>query len=217
MSRSLCKSVLITGSNRGIGLQMVKELAKSNNRPATIIATARNPAASTVLHKLSRTYPAVHIVTLDVGSEHSISSAVEEVHCIVGNNGLNCLINNAAIGFSTNINSVTPEAMMRTFQVNSVAPLFVTKAFLPLLQTAAAKSIGMGIHRAAVINVSSILGSIELNCGDFKSYAYRTSKAALNMVTRCLAADLRSDGILCMSLHPGWVKTDMGGPHVSIQ
>ncbi|XP_072242664.1 C-signal-like isoform X3 [Leuresthes tenuis] len=217
MSASLCKSVLITGSNRGIGLQLVKELARSSKRPATIIATARNPAGSTALHEVSRTYPAVHIVTLDVCSEHSISSALEEVQSIVGNNGLNCLINNAAIGFSTSINSVTPEVMMRTFQVNSVAPLFVTKAFLPLLQTAAAKSIGMGIHRAAVINVSSVLGSIELNCGDFKSYAYRTSKAALNMVTRCLAADLRSDGILCMSLHPGWVKTDMGGPHVSIQ
>ncbi|XP_070764149.1 C-signal [Enoplosus armatus] len=219
MSASLCRSVLVTGSSRGIGLQLVKELAKSSNRPATIIATARNPTGSTDLQELSKTYPGVHIVTLDVDSQQSISSALEEVQSIVRNNGLNCLINNAAVGFSTDINTVTPEAMMKTFQINSVAPLFVTKAFLPLLQTAAAQSTGMGIHRAAVINVSSILGSITRNWGEgarFKNYAYRTSKAALNMVTRCLAADLESDGILCMSLHPGWVRTDMGGPHADL-
>uniref|UniRef100_A0A3Q3FC62 Zgc:110339 n=1 Tax=Labrus bergylta TaxID=56723 RepID=A0A3Q3FC62_9LABR len=146
---------------------------------------------------------------------NDVSSALQEVASIVGNEGLNCLINNAAIGNTTDLNTVTPEAMMKSFQVNTVAPLFVTKAFLPLLQTAAARSSGMGIHRAAVINVSSILGSITHNWAEganFKSYAYRTSKAALNMVTRCLAADLGSDGILCMSLHPGWVRTDMGGP-----
>uniref|UniRef100_A0A3P9KBB7 Uncharacterized protein n=1 Tax=Oryzias latipes TaxID=8090 RepID=A0A3P9KBB7_ORYLA len=171
------------------------------------------------LHELSRTCPGVHAVTLDVCSEQSICSAVKEVQFIVGNQGLNCLINNAAVGSSSSINSVTREAMMRAFQVNSVAPLFVTKAFLPLLQTAAVRSTGMGVHRAAVVNISSILGSISLNCGDsatFKSYAYGTSKAALNMVSRCLAADLGPVGILCVSLHPGWVKTDMGGPHADL-
>uniref|UniRef100_A0A3B3WI39 Uncharacterized protein n=1 Tax=Poecilia mexicana TaxID=48701 RepID=A0A3B3WI39_9TELE len=156
----------------------------------------------------------------DVSSEQSTSSASEQVQSILGNSGLNCLINNAAIGFSTNISTVTPEAMMTMFQVYTVAPLFVTKAFLPLLQTAAAKSgdPGMGFHRAAVINMSSVLGSITLNCRDtakFRSYVYCTSKAALNMLTRCLAADLEPSKILCMSLHPGWVRTDMEGPHVS--
>lgn len=219
MSASLWKSVLVTGSSRGIGLQLVTQLARSSDRPATIVATARDPTASPDLQELSKTYPGVHIVKLDVDSQQSISSALEEVQSIVGNNGLNCLINNAAIGYSTDLNTVTSEAMMKTFQTNCVSPLFVSKAFLPLLQTAAAQSSGMGIHRAAVINISSILGSIESNWGEganFKSYAYRTSKAALNMVTRCLAVDLGSDGILCMSLHPGWVKTDMGGPHADL-
>ncbi|XP_027859162.1 uncharacterized protein LOC114135782 [Xiphophorus couchianus] len=219
MSQGVWSSVLITGSSRGIGLQLVTQLANNSNRPATIIATARNPAASTALQELSKTHSGLHIATFDVSSEQSISSASEQVQSIVGNSGLNCLINNAAIGFSTNISTVTPEAMMTMFQVNTVAPLFVTKAFMPLLETAAARSGGMGIHRAAVINMSSVLGSITLNCGDaakFRSYAYRTSKAALNMVTRCLAADLESSGILCMSLHPGWVRTDMGGPHADL-
>ncbi|XP_023123189.1 C-factor-like isoform X1 [Amphiprion ocellaris] len=219
MSSVLWKSVLVTGSSRGIGLQLVTELARSCNRPGIIIATARDPTTSTDLQELSKTYPGVHIVKLDVDSQQSISSALEEVQSIVGNKGLNCLINNAAIGFSMDLNTVTPEAMMKTFQTNSVSPLFVSKTFLPLLQTAAAQSSGMGIHRAAVINISSILGSVEWTWGEsanFKSYAYRTSKAALNMLTRCLAVDLGSDGILCMSLHPGWVKTDMGGPHADL-
>ncbi|CAG5958583.1 unnamed protein product [Menidia menidia] len=216
MNLSVCRSVLVTGCSRGIGLKLAAELAAGRTGPATVIATARQPEACPSLLELSKKYAAVHVVKLDVCSQQSIDSALEEVRSIVGDEGLGCLINNAAIGYSTNINTVTPEDMMTAFQANAVAPLFVTKAFLPLLQTAAANSTGMGIHRAAVINVSSVLGSIELNTGDFKSYAYRTSKAALNMVTRCLAADLSSDGILCVSLHPGWVKTDMGGPRASL-
>ncbi|XP_067091085.1 C-signal isoform X1 [Osmerus mordax] len=216
---SKCHSVLITGAGRGLGLAMAKELANSNQRPKTIIATARNPVASKDLQDLSKSFPGFHIVTLDVASQPSIDAALQEVKSIVGEDGLNCLINNAAINISTDLNTVTPEAMMKTFESNTVAPLFVTKAFLPLLHTAAARETGLGIHRAAVINMSSILGSISCNWGSaaaFKSYAYRTSKAALNMVTRCLATDLESEGILCVALHPGWVRTDMGGPQADL-
>ncbi|KAM6973507.1 C-signal [Aplochiton taeniatus] len=216
---SKCQSVLITGASRGLGLQMVKELARSNGRPKTIIATARNPSSSKDLQELAKSHQGVHIVTLDVLSQVSIDSALEEVWSIVGAEGLNCLINNAAINISTDLNTVTRDNMMKIFESNTVAPLFVTKAFLPLLQTAASKSSGMGIHRAAVINMSSILGSIQYNWGSgasFKSYAYRTSKAALNMVTRCMATDMENEGILCMALHPGWVQTDMGGTYADL-
>lgn len=212
---SKCHSVLITGANRGLGLQMVRQLLDSPNRPQKIIATARNPAAAKELQELAKSHPNVHVLPLDVTSDSSVDAAAQSVESIVGADGLNCLINNAAINIASELDTVTRDAMMKTYESNTVAPLFVTKAFLPLLRRAAAEGSDMGIQRAAVINVSSVLGSVQLNWGEgasFKSYAYRASKSALNMVTRSLAVDLEAEKILCVALHPGWVRTDMGGP-----
>ncbi|XP_048829283.1 C-factor-like [Brienomyrus brachyistius] len=212
---SKCRSVLVTGASRGLGLQMVKDLVKKPERPGLIIATARNPAAAEDLQRVVKEHPSIRVVTLDVTSQASIDAAVEEASSLLGAEGLNCLINNAAVGKTINLEMVTAEEMLKTYESNTVAPLMVTKAFLPLLRAAAMRGSGMGIHRAAVINMSSILASIQLNWGalaEFKCYPYRASKAALNMVTRCLAVDLESEGILCVAVHPGWVRTDMGGP-----
>ncbi|XP_023698007.1 C-signal-like [Paramormyrops kingsleyae] len=214
-----CRSVLLTGASRGIGLQIVKDLAKKTEMPALIIAAARNPEAAEDLQRVAKEYSGVHVVTLDVTSQISIDAAVEEVSPLVGAEGLNCLINNAAVHKATDLEMVTAEEMLKTFECNAVSPLMVTKAFLPLLRAAAMRGSGMGVHRAAVINVSSSLGSVELNCGaltEFKCYPYRASKAALNMVTRCLAEDLESEGIFCVAVHPGWVRTDMGGPQADL-
>uniref|UniRef100_A0A671MA11 Si:dkey-12e7.4 n=1 Tax=Sinocyclocheilus anshuiensis TaxID=1608454 RepID=A0A671MA11_9TELE len=158
---------------RGLGLQI-------------IIATARNPDGAKELHMLE-----------------SIERAASEVEQLVQEEGLNCLINNAGINVVANLETVTADKMLENFHTNSVTPLMITKAMIPLLKRAAAKGTGkgMGIHRAAVINMTSLLGSIEL---------------ALNMITRCLAVDLEADGILCMALHPGWVRTDTGGPEAPL-
>ncbi|KAF4094937.1 C-signal [Onychostoma macrolepis] len=212
---SKCHSVLITGANRGLGLQMVRQLLDTPNRPQKIIATARNPAAAKELQELAKSHPNVHVLPLDVTSDSSVNAAAQSVESFVGADGLNCLINNAAINIPSELDTVTRDAMMKTYESNTVAPLFVTKAFLPLLRRAAAEGGDMGFQRAAVINVSSVLGSVQLNWGEgasFKSYAYRASKSALNMVTKCLAVDLEAEKILCVALHPGWVRTDMGGP-----
>uniref|UniRef100_A0A8C9TQT6 Zgc:110339 n=1 Tax=Scleropages formosus TaxID=113540 RepID=A0A8C9TQT6_SCLFO len=207
---SQCRSVLITGSSRGLGLHMVNMLVNSPQRPNVIIATARNPATAQELQKIVESHPGVQCY---VTSQASVERAFKEVASLVGPGGLNCLINNAAVSMSTDLEKVTAEAMLKTFESNAVSPLMVTKAFLPLLRAAAAQVPGMGIHRAAVVNMSSVLGSIQLNWGSgaYRNYAYRTSKAALNMVTRCLANDLGSEGILCMDLHP-----DLGGPHADL-
>ncbi|XP_073669381.1 C-signal-like [Paramisgurnus dabryanus] len=208
---SKCHSILITGASRGLGLEMVRQLLSTPERPKK---NHRNRCRGTELQALAKSHPEVHVVTLDVTSDVSVNDAVQEVKSIVGADGLNCLINNAAINIHCDLDTVTRDVMMKTYEINTVAPLFVTKAFLPLLREAAGQGSGMGIHRSAVINVSSILGSVQLNWGEMgapKLYAYRPSKSALNMITRSLAVDLEAEGILCVALHPGWVRTDLGG------
>ncbi|XP_039594026.1 C-factor-like [Polypterus senegalus] len=210
-----CGSMMITGGSRGIGLHLVETLMKSSSRPRMVIATARDRSRAKELNRLAESHPDLHIVTLDVTNKDDIEAAFKEVESLVGDKGLNCLVNNAGILLRSTLNEVTAEEMMKNFEVNAVSPLMVTKAFLPLLRKAAKQGTGMGIHRAAIVNVSSVLGSIQLSWGEntqVKWYPYHVSKTALNMVTRCLSSDLLDDGILCMSLSPGWVKTDMGGP-----
>ncbi|XP_030588385.1 uncharacterized protein LOC115782368 [Archocentrus centrarchus] len=220
MNFKKCGSVLITGASRGLGLQIVDSLASGGFSPGKIIATCRNPGGAQKLQELAQKHPSIHIITLDVVSQASIEKSVEEVSKLVQEEGLNCLINNAGISVVADFHSVTAEMMIENFHTNTVAPLMITKAYLPLLKKAASRggaggSATMGIQRAAVINVTSLLGSVELNWGErannFKWYPYRTSKSALNMVSRCMAVDLEPDGILCMAIHPGWVRTDMGG------
>ncbi|XP_026166804.1 C-factor-like isoform X2 [Mastacembelus armatus] len=220
-----CGSVLITGASRGLGLQMVETLASGAFSPGKIIATARNPAAAQKLQEVAQKYPNIHIITLDVVSQESIDKAVEAVAQLVKEDGLNCLINNAGVNVVADFHNVTPDMMIENYHTNTVAPVMITKAFLPLLKQAASRggaggSATMGIHRAAVINISSMLGSVALSLEMvqiFKYYPYRASKSALNMMSRCMAADLKPDGILCMAIHPGWVRTDMGGADLSTE
>ncbi|KAM6946302.1 C-signal-like [Aplochiton taeniatus] len=221
-----CHSVVVTGANRGLGLQIVKTLAEGGSSPRQIIATVRNPGGAQELQKLAEKHPNIRIVPLDVVSQESIEHAAQEVEALVQEEGLSCLINNAGINMVADFKTVTADMMLENFHTNSVAPLMITKVFLPLLQRAAARvgaggaAGAMGVHRAAVINMSALLGSVELTWGDmaknYNWYPYRTSKSALNMVSRCMAVDLEADGILCMALHPGWVRTDMGGPHAPL-
>uniref|UniRef100_A0A671VSH9 Si:dkey-12e7.4 n=1 Tax=Sparus aurata TaxID=8175 RepID=A0A671VSH9_SPAAU len=215
-----CGSVLVTGASRGLGLQIVDSLASGGFSPGKIIATTRQPSSAQKLQELAEKHPNIHIITLDVVNQESIEKSVEEVDRLVAEEGLNCLINNAGINVVADFHTVTAEKMIENFHTNSVAPLMITKAYLPLLKRAASRGGAggagkMGIQRAAVINMTSLLGSVELAWGErannFKWYPYRTSKSALNMVSRCMAVDLEPDGILCMAVHPGWVRTDMGG------
>lgn len=107
---------------------------------------------------------------------------------------------------------------MDVYSVNVVAPLMLSKAFWPLLKTAseANKSAPIGPSRALIVNMSSILGSIESN-KEGSLYHYRVTKSGLNAATKSLSIDLKNDGIMALSLHPGWVKTDMGGPKAPME
>ncbi|PSN50237.1 hypothetical protein C0J52_02384 [Blattella germanica] len=207
------KSVLITGCNRGLGLGLVQHLLKQPVPPNHLFTTCRNPEKAEVLQEIAKKNKNVHILQLDVTNFDSYGNVVKAVESIVKDEGLNVLFNNAGVTSKfTRINLVKVDQMLNNFTTNTVAPLMLTKAFVPLLKKAADNnsSLPIGPSRAAVINFSSILGSISENSqGGF--YPYRASKAALNAVTRSMSLDFKSDGILVTSLHPGWVRTDMGG------
>lgn len=211
------KSVLITGCNRGIGLGLVRYILQ-NNYSENLIATCRNLSVAEELKDLSLKFKNLYILEHDLTNFDKYGNLVNQVESIVKDKGLNVLINNAGVSSKfTRVSLVKVQQMSENFTVNTVAPLMLTKALLPLLTQAAAQNPQhpLGVNKAAVINISSVLGSIgENKQGGF--YPYRASKAALNAVTRSLSVDLQGHGILVASLHPGWVKTDMGGKNAPL-
>ncbi|PSN52189.1 putative oxidoreductase [Blattella germanica] len=207
-------SILITGASRGIGLSLVKELAVYSKAPKLILAACRKPEEAHELQDFTKKHKNVQIIQLDTTKFDTFDKVVQEVSNIVGDEGLNCLINNAGILIQTQkLSNVTVDILTQHYVTNTVGPIMLTKAFVPLLKKAAKKNpdLPMGIAKSAVVNMSSVLGSVSLNtAGGY--YGYRESKAALDIASRSISQDLKDDGILVTVLHPGWVKTDMGGP-----
>ena len=196
------KNYLVTGANRGIGLEFVRQLLQGGD---SVWATARQPSRSDDLIDLQNSYPQkLYLVELDLTSPESLGrlrSALGEIP------QLDVLINNAGIYMRGETpDSLEMDEMLLTFKVNSIAPLLVVQELLPLLERSAAPQ---------VINISSQMGSFSWGGGG-GSYSYKASKAALNMLSRTLAADLRSKNISCLAVHPGWVRTDMGGASASL-
>ncbi|XP_026574812.1 uncharacterized protein LOC113448369 [Pseudonaja textilis] len=214
---NLC-SVLVTGSNRGIGLEMIKQLAKKSNPPQWIFATCRDPEGPRTqdLRNLAAQHQEIVIVPLNITDPFSIEAAVAMVTERLNGTGLNLLINNAAIAsHDTKVNSQTPEDMAEVYKTNVIGPMLISQAFLPLLRKASQDSPikGMSCSKACIVNMSSYAGSItDVYLWEYgQVLPYRCSKAALNMLTRCQSLAFSNDEILCVSLHPGWVLTDMGG------
>ena len=196
-------TVCVTGSNRGIGLQLAKELLENDN---TVITTARDVSKAKDLLELQKKYGEgkVKITELDVGNENSIKAwasqlATEKIK-------LDVVINNAGIigtepGYKKwTWDLVDQNEMMEVFKVNSVGPLLVSQQLLK----------HKILNRPALIaNVTSKVGSVDDN-GSGKGYAYRASKAALNIINKSMSIDLKEEfDVTCMLLHPGWVQTDM--------
>ncbi len=129
-------------------------------------------------------------------------ASVERLASDLGDRAIDLLINNAGIlPRMGSLDEVDFDDYNRVLAVNTVGPVRVTRALLPNLKAGDGKTI---------VNVTSVLGSIERNTGG-GFYGYRESKAALNMFTRSLASDLGPHGFVCIVIHPGWVRTDMGG------
>ena len=212
-------SILITGANRGLGLELVKHFLASSSRPQHVIATSRSLGGekSKELEELAAKEACLSVIQLSVDNPATFSTAVGVIDGIVQEYGLNVLVNNAGINLSKGIEDVTVEDMTELFATNTIGPLMLTQSLLPLLKRGAAHMSNkpLGWERGVIINMSSLLGSISANDGG-GLYPYRSSKVALNAVTKSLSVDLLKHGIIACSIQPGWVETDMGGPQALV-
>ena len=193
---SFMPTAMVTGANRGIGLEMVRQLLE---RGYTVHATYRSDRGG--LERLSCQDLVLHRV--DVRSGEDIAAALASM-----GNSLDLLVNNAGVadGRWTAVADIDFDVVSTVLEVNAVAPVRVTQHALPLLAS------GGG----TVLMITSLMGSIG-DCASGRSYAYRASKTALNMFTTAMKNELRDQGISLLLIHPGWVETDMGGPNAPIQ
>jgi NAD(P)-dependent dehydrogenase (short-subunit alcohol dehydrogenase family) len=206
------RRVVVTGANRGLGLELVRQLLAAGDE---VVGTARQPKKADELNKLVATSGGRgSMVALDATDPASVRDAA--LHVGERFDTLDLLVNNAGIGMASGqperasggpLAELRPEPVLEVLQVNAVGPLVVTQALNPLLAAAG---------RAVVVNMSSGLGSLARTTTG-RNIAYAMSKAALNMLTRQLAAELAGQGTVVISLSPGWVATDMGGPAATLQ
>jgi NAD(P)-dependent dehydrogenase (short-subunit alcohol dehydrogenase family) len=192
---------LVTGANRGIGLALVETFAERGDH---VVATARDASTVDALAALVSRFPdLVEVHALEVTDPTSIAALVARLD----GRPLDVLVNNAGIIGPARQSSLDMDwvGWLDAFRINAMAPLAVAQAFLPALRK--------GDH-ARIMSISTAMSSMSSRASD--RVAYRSSKAALNKVMQCLAADLRDDDIAVGVCHPGWVKTDMGGATADI-
>ena len=195
---------LVTGANRGLGLEFVRQLLARGDR---VIATARHPGKATALNALAGDHPGrLHVLPLDVADPRAIAELVREL-ALLDDDGarIDLLVNGAGVLHSgERFGSVSAVNLDDSFRTNAMGPFLLTQALAPRLADG-----------ARVANITSQLGSIA-NTTRFGTPSYDISKAAQNMATALLAAALRERGILVVALHPGWVQTDMGGAGATV-
>ncbi|XP_075290229.1 C-signal [Opisthocomus hoazin] len=206
-------SVLLTDCDGGLGLALLKGLLEQPSPPRHLFAACLDPQGKAI-NEVALGTPNVVVLPLDVTDPNSIKAAVGKVREKVGSAGLNLLINNACTTRRSTVATETAENMTLVYTTNTIGPLQTSQAFLPLLKEAA-KAKGqceMSCSRAAIVNISSILGSIEAAEAweERQDICYRCSKAALNMLTKCLALEYGGSGILCVSVDPGCVTPPLG-------
>ncbi|KAI0703321.1 NAD(P)-binding protein [Earliella scabrosa] len=192
---------LITGASRGIGLEMTRQLLQSPTN--TVVAACRTPSKAVALKELGKEAKGtLHVVKIDIDNPESIRACADETTQALGNKGIDYIVNNAAVvirddsAFEGDV-----DTLLRTFKTNVAGSAHVSHAFLPLLEKGRKKTI---------VNISSTAGSIGANWSSIQT-SYSISKTALNMLTYKQAKS-RPD-ITAISLCPGWLETDMGGPN----
>lgn len=194
-------NILITGANRGLGLELTRQFAADGWE---VLACTRNPSAATDLLTLQQEYRLIRIYELDVTNYEQLDVLAGKLQ----HEAIDVLVNNAGI-IAPRVKfpeQVDPVAWRQILEVNTIAPLMIVRAFLPHISRS---------KRKLIANISSAVASIAENTSG-GSYYYRSSKTALNQVGKSLSVDLADRGITVLQLHPGWVLTEMGGPSAMI-
>lgn len=187
---------LITGANRGIGLGLAKKLAGGGHR---VIGTCRSSAKAGELSKID----GVEVQEVDMNGEAAMKLLADRL----SGRPIDVLLNNAGVfPHIDSVKNMDADVMLSCVRTNAVGPMLLVKHLLPNLEKG---------ERKVIVNFTSNLGSIEL-LDHAGSYAYNASKVALNMLTRILSFELKDKGFTCVAQHPGWVKTDMGGPDANL-
>jgi len=197
---------LVTGANRGLGLEFVRQLLARGDR---VLATCREPGRAQALNRLVAGHPGrLHVLPLDVASPRTHAELVRELPLVNGGGSapIDLLVNNAGVLHAgERFGTVTAENLDDSLRTNASGPFLLTQALAPQLADG-----------ATVANLSSKLGSIA-STERFGTPSYAISKAALNMATVLLAHALADRGIVVLALHPGWVRTDMGGESAELE
>jgi NAD(P)-dependent dehydrogenase (short-subunit alcohol dehydrogenase family) len=195
-------SVLITGANRGLGFEFAKQYLADGWE---VYSTCRDPVAASELRRLAEdSGERLHILVMDVTDLGSVQAAASELD----EQAIDLLLNNSGIigAQGQRIGNIDYDAWAKVLDVNTLGPMRVAEAFVENV----ARS-----DRKLIVTLTSGMGSLADNTSG-GSIAYRSSKAAVNMVMRSLAIDLTSRGITCVVVNPGWVQTDMGGANATL-
>ena len=203
------RNCLITGANRGIGLEFARQLLA---RGEHVVATCRHPGKATALNALAGEYPGrLHVLPLDVADAKSRTALVGELPLVLGDDDdgaptrIDLLINNAGVLHSgERFGHVEQSILEDSLRTNALGPFLLAQALAPLLADA-----------ARIANLSTVMASIASR-SEFRSPSYCASKAAQNMLTVQLAQAVAARGIVVLALHPGWVQTEMGGEHATV-
>ena len=193
------RTIFVTGASRGLGFEIVKQYSDAGWE---VLACCRDVSKANNLQAVcDQSNGKINIFQLDVtdcNQAHQLSLELK-------NKPIDILMNVAGIYGSSNVTleKINAEEWLDVFKVNTIAPLIITQVLIENV---------IKSDRKIIANMSSMMGSIALNSSG-SDYVYRSSKAALNSAVKTLACELKSQGITVVALHPGWVRTDMGGPN----
>jgi NAD(P)-dependent dehydrogenase (short-subunit alcohol dehydrogenase family) len=195
-------TVLITGTNRGIGLHLTNIFAENGWQ---VFACCRKPKKAEKLNEIAKKFNNIEIYQLDVSDFDNIEALGKSLK----DKKIDILLSNAGVYGNSKgqfFGNIDYKSFKETLKINTLAPLKLSEVFIKQVQSSEKKVIAI---------MTSMMGSITLNT-DGKEFIYRVTKCAANMVVKCLANELKEKEISALAIHPGWVRTDMGGENAPV-